>query len=133
MKLKTFLATGAGIIIAYATIFLVEMLGMNLFPSDEKFKPTNLEELKRLIENIPVMALMIIALGHGLAIFLAGVTVNKIEPNSIVGYLVIFLLLLFGTISNLYMIPHPIWFVVTDLAVFSAGALAGWKLLKWTN
>ena len=64
MKLKTFLATGAGIIIAYATIFLVEMLGMNLFPSDEKFKPTNLEDLKRLIENIPVLALMIIALGH---------------------------------------------------------------------
>jgi len=131
MKLKTFLATGAGIIIAYATITLMEFIGMKLFPIENKFTPANLAEIKQMIENIPVMALTIVALGHGLAIFLAALTVNKIEPNSIVGYLVVFLLLLFGTISNLYMIPHPLWFVVTDIVVFTAGALAGWKLLKW--
>lgn len=131
MKLKSFAAAVAGTIVAFITIYLMEMIGMNLFPMKQKLNPTNYEELKLLLSTIPVGAFMMVAIGHGLAVFLGALTINKIHQFALVGFLVMFILILLSTAVNLLALPHPTWFMITDLTLVIGSGLASWRLLKW--
>ena len=131
MNFRTFSATLVGLFVSILTIYIMEMVGMKLFPPAEKFTITSVEDLKKMFESLPVMALVLVAIGHGLAVFLGGFTANKMHPGSIVGFIVLFSLMAFFTISNLFSLPHPLWFIITDITLLVIGGLAAWRLLKW--
>lgn len=129
--MKTLLATIVGLIVSFIVVFAMEFLSMTLFPSPEKIDPTNVEALKTLIQHIPIAALLMILLGHGLALFLASYYAFKIQPNSLVPFLIIFIFMLIGTISNLAMIPHPMWFMVADVSTVVVSGLIAWRSFFW--
>lgn len=129
--MKTFLATALGIITCFAIIHGMEFLSMKLFPPAVKIDPKDLEALKNLMSNIPLPALLMIIGGHGLATFFGIFVVNKMDPKSMVGFLVILILMLMMTISNFATVPHPAWFMAADVGIILFGALLGWKALKW--
>lgn len=52
------------------------MIGMNLFPVKIKINPKNYNELKALIDSIPLPALITLIVGHGISLF-AGIFVAK--------------------------------------------------------
>lgn len=132
MTLKNILATAAGVVVAFATIQIMQMIGMKSFPVETKFVVKNAEDFKRMIESIPLGALMIIALGHGLSLFLAAFAINKLQATAIVGYVVVSVVILADVSTQVIALPHPVWFKVFDISCVIAGGIAGWKLFKWT-
>lgn len=131
MNFKNVLATGAGIIVAFAIIQIMQMIGMKSFPIEPKIEVKNADDFKRLIESIPLGALMIIAIGHGLAVFLGAWATNKLQNTAIVGFVILAVLILVDVATQVIALPHPIWFKVFDISCVVTGGLAGWKLLKW--
>lgn len=129
--MRTFFAAILGIIVSFIIVFLVEMIGMNLFPIKMKVDPNNIQALRSMINNIPLPALITIIIGHGLGMFLGAFTAFKIQPTSMTPMLMIFLLMLIATISNLAMIPHPMWFMITDVSIVVLAALIAWRTLNW--
>ncbi len=130
--MRTISAAVIGIITCFAVIFIFEMIGMKLFPVKVKINPKNYNELKALIDNIPLPALITIIVGHGISLF-AGVFVsNKIQNKSTIPFLLVFLVMLMATISNLAMIPHQLWFMIADIGSVCLAGLISWRTFKWT-
>lgn len=132
MALKNILATAVGFIVAFATIQLMQMIGMKTFPMETKFVVKNADDFKRMIESIPLGALMIIALGHGLSLFLAALAINKLQATAIVGFIVVSVVILVDVATQVIALPHPVWFKVFDICCVVTGGILGWKLFKWT-
>jgi hypothetical protein len=131
MNFRSFGATLAGISVAFLLIYLMEMLGMQLFPPEKKFKPENLVQLKELLASIPIAALIVVILAHGCAVLAGAWVINRIEPSAQVGLLVFFLLIFVSTAMNLLTLPHPFWFEVTDMAVVLVSGLIAWRTINW--
>lgn len=129
--MRTFFAAVLGIVVSFIIVFLVEMIGMNLFPIKMKVDPKNIQALRSMINNIPLPALITVIIGHGLGMFLGAFAAFKIQPKSMTPMLMIFLLMLIATISNLAMIPHPMWFMITDVSIVVLAALIAWRTLNW--
>ena len=129
--MRTISSALIGIITCFVIIYAIEMIGMNLFPVKVKINPKNYNEFKALIDSIPLPALIIIIVGHGISLF-AGVFVsNKIQNKSTIPFLLVFLVMLMATISNLAMIPHPIWFKIADIGIVCLAGLIAWRALSW--
>ena len=115
------LAVVAGLIVSMLIITGLELLSGVIFPLPEGADPRDMEWLRNNMNSIPTGTLIIVAFAH-LAGIIGGMFVatliskTKMLPAYIVGAL-----MLVATVVNLFMIPHPIWFKVTDVA----GALVG--------
>lgn len=129
--MKSFLAVVLGIVVSFSIILLMERLGVTLFPSKMKVNPNDYEAVRSMMNRIPVPALLIVILGHGLGMFLGAFVSNRIQPKSLNSLLIIFLLVLLGTISNLAIIPHPLWFNFADIGIVLLAALIAWRGLSW--
>ncbi len=113
--MRSVLAVIAGLIVASAVIFGFEFLGSEVFPLPKEADPTNIQWIKENIDSIPTGALIMVAVAHLLGI-IAGMTVAaRIAKITIIPSYIVGIFLLAGTIINLIMIPHPLWFSVTDL------------------
>jgi hypothetical protein len=131
MKTRAFLAAIAGIATAFITIFVIEMIGMRLFPVEQRIRPENYEQLKLMMVSIPVGALITVSIGHGLSVLAGAFVINRIEASAMVGMLILFVLILVSTIMNLVALPHPLWFMITDITLVILGGLLSWKLFNW--
>jgi|APGre2960657404_1045060.scaffolds.fasta_scaffold167965_2 uncharacterized protein YebE (UPF0316 family) len=129
--MRTISAAVIGIIVCFITIYIIEMVAMNLFPVKVKINPKNYNELKALINSIPIPALIAIIVGHGISLF-AGIFVSKkIQNKSAIPFLLVFLVMLMATISNLAMIPHPLWFKIADISSVCLAGLISWRVFNW--
>jgi len=129
--MRAILAVIVGIVVSFSVILLMEELGVRLFPSRMKINPNDLEAMRSMMNKVPVPALLIVILGHGLGMFLGAFVSNRIQPKSLNALLIIFLLVLLGTISNLAMIPHPLWFNIADIGAVLLAATIAWRGLNW--
>ncbi|MEY3237953.1 MAG: hypothetical protein RI883_2054 [Bacteroidota bacterium] len=129
--MRTISAAIIGIIICSIVIFIIEMIGMKLFPVQVKINPKNYNDLKALIDNIPLPALIIIIVGHGISLFVGVFVSHKIQNKSTIPFLLVFLVMLMVTISNLAMIPHPLWFMIADIGSVCLAGLISWRVLSW--
>lgn len=128
---KNFLATATGLLFAFLIVFFFYWAGMTLFPHPNEFKPTTQEEWEELMMSFPIGSLLFVALGHGIGVFVGGLIANRIDKNSIMGYLVIFLLMFVITGTNALAYPHPLWFKITDVSMVVTGGFLAWRYLKW--
>ncbi|WP_052592559.1 hypothetical protein [Aureispira sp. CCB-QB1] len=131
-KLKPVLAVILGLSFAFLIIILSQMLGHILYPIPDQFKnidfsdPANRPQLEALMAMAPTGSLIIVLVGYMLAAFGGGFLAAKIDPTRTtkLGLIVGTLLTLAG-ISNLMMIPHPIWFVLINLPSYLLFAWLG--------
>lgn len=120
--MKVFLATFIGLVVAFFSIALLEPIGHALFPVPFKVDPSNLEELKANMHLIPTGAYICVAVAHGLGL-LFGLTVARlIEKENLSPIFIIAGFMLFGTIANLFMLPHPVWFGILDVVAVAGVA-----------
>ncbi len=115
--MKTFLASFFGIIVAFLLIMFLEPIGHVLFPLPVKIDPTNLEEILANIHLIPTGAYICVILAHGLGLLGGLLLARSIDKNTLYPLFLISGLLLLGTVANLAMIPHPIWFSIADVGM----------------
>ena len=113
--MKTFLATVAGIIVGVFTIWAMEAIGHLLFPLPAELTPTNLEELKQVVMIMPIKSLLVVIIAQIIGVF-SGMYVGFImQRESLTPLYIIAGLFIFSTVLILILMPHPTWFMITDL------------------
>jgi hypothetical protein len=126
---RSVLAVLAGVVVAGVLIVAVEFANSLVFwPAGAD--PNDPEKLKEVVAGLPLTAFLVVLLGYcvgtfvggGLAAFLAGRA--RLLHGVVVG--VVFLAV---SISNLRSIPHPLWFAVANLALVLPAAYGGARLV----
>lgn len=109
------LATFAGLLVAAILTFGIESLGSVFFPLPEGADPMDIEWIKNNMNLIPTGAMIMVALAHVVGIICGMLVAGLIAKNSMIPAYVVAVLMLLGTIANLFMIPHPTWFMFVDI------------------
>ena len=113
--MKAFLATVAGIIVGVFTVWAIEAIGHLLFPLPVDLTPTNLEELKQVVMIMPIKSLLVVIIAQIIGVF-SGMYVGFImQRESLTPLYIIAGLFIFSTVLILILMPHPTWFMITDL------------------
>lgn len=114
--MRTFLATLSGLIIGGIVIWVLEILGHILFPLPFKVDPTNLEQLRNLMFQVPLGALIALAVAHIVGVAVGMTFAKFIDKGNTMPLYIIGGLFLLSTGINLMAIPHPVWFSILDIA-----------------
>ncbi len=109
-----------GLVAAVVVVLSVEMLSHMIYPPPANIDPDDYEAMAALVEKAPLGALIIVIIGHLIGVFVGIVISLKITKDKSAAYIVIGLFLIL-TVMNLYMIKHPIWFVVSDISAVILG------------
>ena len=118
-----------GLIAGGLGVFLIEGISSFMYPAPPGFDWQDREAVRQFVVALPAGAFLIVLAAHGIGTFLAGFTCAAIvQERWLAGPIIIAALLLLGGISNLLMIPHPIWFATVDVLLYIPAALAGGRI-----
>lgn len=123
---RNVLAMLAGVIVAIVLMGLLQTVAHQVYPPPPGLDYTKPEVREMIMMQAPVGALLIV-LGSYLVGTLAGAWVAarlSADVPQRQGYL-IGLLLVAASVMNLRAIPHPLWFIVANMAVVIVGAGIG--------
>ena len=121
--LRNIIAAITGVAVAVLLVMLIEALGHAVYPPPSNLQADDLDAVRAYIATAPLGALLFPALAYVVATFCGTLvaryigTVKPVIYGTIVGGL-----MLVATISNLIMIPHPLWFSVAALIGIVASA-----------
>lgn len=115
-----------GLVVGYLVVMGIEVLGHYLFPIP--FQPT-MENIEEYMHQIPTGSLLMVVLAHLLGAAVAVITVLKLSRKKLPAYIIAVLFFIM-TISNLFMINHPVWFAITDVLAVLLGLFLAFKLFK---
>ena len=113
--------------IALVLVMVIESIGHSIYPPPADLDLNDLETLAAHIEKLPLGAFVFVLAAWALGAYGGGVVAGVIARArpflmaSIVGGLI-----MAGTIAQLVLIPHPLWFSVTGIiAIVVMTLLAG--------
>lgn len=116
-------AAFAGIVTAFALIMLIEKLGQIIYPPPPDLDFSDPEALRPYIATLPFLALLFPMIAWVVGTFAGTIVACKIgTANPLMFAAIVGGLVLAGTIANLIMIPHPVWFSVVSLVAIAASA-----------
>ena len=124
--LNRFSSILTGIATGIAVLFLTETLSHLLYPLPTGLNPERADDMRKIMQQMPVNALIIVFIGDFLCALSGGIVCtlmskeNKLRNSLIVGLI----LTVFGFL-NFMTIPHPMWFMVGSLFIYFAGAFIG--------
>ena len=124
--LRTILAVVAGAVIGVVVIAIVESIGHMIFPPPEGVDVKDPEQLKSVMDKIPVGAKAAVLVAWGLGVFAGGAVARFIAHAPYAAWIVAAILFA-GAAWTMFMIPHPLWMVLgailaTLMGVFAAHA-----------
>ena len=122
--IRNVLAGMLGIALAIGIIALNEKLGHKFFPPPAGIDFSDPDIVRPYLASLPAWALLQVMAGWVIGVFtgiMAATTIGRASPR--IYAWVIGGLILAATISNLIIIPHPMWFNVTSLGAI---ALSAW-------
>jgi len=123
---RKILAAVAGIVSALAVFMVVEGLSKRLYPYPAGLDPQDHHAMAAYITKLPSTALLVVLLGWVAGSLICGFVIGVLSrssaktPSYIAG-----LFLTVSGIVNLFMFPHPIWFVIMGTTVFIPFTLLG--------
>ena len=121
---KNILAGVAGVIVAFATVWLVEMVGHSVYPPPAELNFADKEAMRDYVATMPLGPFVFVGAAWFLGALLGTVVACLIgNARPIIYALVVGGLVLAATAANLIMIPHPIG--------FSIPAVAGIVIAAW--
>jgi hypothetical protein len=92
-----------------AIVWIGDAISHALYPAPAGMDPNNMDSIRAYMDQLPLVAFVIMMLGHAVATFAAVWIVARWTGNS-TACIVITVLLTLSGISNLIMLPHPAWF-----------------------
>ena len=121
----------AGLLAGAITVYLVEMVGHSIYPPPEGFDFDDPEQLKELMNIMPLGALVFVIVGWATGALLAGFTSTAILiEKRIMGALITGGAFMMFGLAMLIMIPHPTWFAIAGMAVYLPSAYIGGKIAE---
>ena len=113
----------AGIVTAFVMIMLIEKLGHIIYPPPADLDVSNPDVMRPYIATLPFLALLFPMIAWVVATFAGTVLACKIGTgNPLLFAATVGGLVLAGTIANLIMIKHPLWFSLVSLVAVAASA-----------
>ena len=113
----------AGIVTAFVMIMLIEKLGHFIYPPPADLDFSDPDVMRPYIATLPFLALLFPMIAWVVATFAGTVLACKIgTANPLAFVAVVGGLVLAGTITNLIMIKHPLWFSLVSLVAVAASA-----------
>lgn len=107
----------------------LEKLSHQVYPPPSDFDSSNLESLKKVVQNAPAGSLALVLLAHAFGAMVSGWIIGKFAASSHrLLALALGLLLTVAGVANLIMIPHPVWFSISDACIYLPMTLLGLKL-----
>ena len=113
-----------GIAVAVLTVMFVEWISHSLFPFPDGLEIVDTEALNAHIKSLPLTAFLLVLAGNLIATFdgvLTACLIGRVKPFFYA--LLIGMLMIAATVSNLLMFQHPNW--------YSAAVLIGIVLSAW--
>lgn len=121
---KNILAIVAGLAAAFATVWFIQLISQYIYPLPAGLDINDGEQLAAHVAGAPIPALLLVLASYFLGTVIGIKVANWIAPmGALRNALIIGGLMLVATITNLVMIPHPMW--------FSVAAVGGIVLLAW--
>lgn len=126
-------AVAAGLVVSVVLITAVQAISVRLFPPPPGLDPNDPAALARFMQQLPIGALLLVALSYAVGSLGGGVGVGFVArraaygPAAVVGGL-----LTVAGFMNLAAIPHPAWFaVVTTLTYVPCALLGTYAVARW--
>lgn len=116
--IRLVLAALGGIATAVVVVAVVEAIGHAVFPPPADLDLSDPEQAAKLIERLPVAALLFVVIAWAAGSFAGGYLATVIARKaSIVPALAVAVAMLLGTLFSLYVIPHPLWMAAAGLLI----------------
>lgn len=119
--IRALLAVAAGIAVAFAGITVLQSIGHQIYPPPEGIDPADREAFAEIVRQMPVPALLMVLLAYAVGTFFGAWLAARIAGRPFPALLVGGVMMLAG-ISNLALVPHPLWFMVLSVLVFVPSA-----------
>lgn len=128
---RNILAVVAGIITATLVFIGFEQLGQKIYPLPPGLDTTDHEVMSSYTKTLPDVAFIPVLAGWVIGSFVCGIVIGLIAKKSLrtSAYLAGLFLTTAG-IVDIFMLPHPLWFVVAGIIVFIPFTLLGVKVIK---
>ena len=115
-----------GVVGGALVIGLLEMVSHRMNPLPDGFDFTDKAALTDHIANMPLSVFLFLLLAHGIGALVGGFIASKMAKVQKRGAaMFVGLILVLAGLLNLMAIPHPIWFSVSDILIYTPMALAG--------
>ena len=111
----------AGIVVAFATIWIVDLGGHSLYPVPSDLNLRDYEAIGSFIQSMPPLVLFIVALAWFLGAALGGYVAAAVSQRDWTIWVIAGLVVV-GGILNIMMIPHPL---VLQIGAFVAPLIGG--------
>ncbi|GAA4296592.1 hypothetical protein GCM10023183_03580 [Nibribacter koreensis] len=103
----------------FITIFLVELVAQQVYPLPSEVNLQDPEAMGAYMANAPMGSLVLVLMAYALGSFLGGMVAARLAPNKkMVHAIVVGILLLLAGIANFYLLPHPIWFIISAVIIY---------------
>lgn len=120
------LSVFAGLLAGYLVVALIEGISNGLYPPPSGVDMSDIDALRAHIATLPPQAFMIVWIAHVVGALVAGFVCVAISSEMWrTGPLILGILLLGAGVTNLVLIPHPVWFSIADALAYVPSALAG--------
>ncbi len=118
-----------GLFTSLILIVILESLTGWIFPHPANIDYNNPDEVKKMMESMPIGAFGMMAASWGIATF-AGAFIAGLRSESypIRNALIVGGIILMLTLFNLLSIPHPAWFWILGLGIILPAAYLGGKI-----
>jgi hypothetical protein len=124
-------AVVVGIVVAFSLVFCIELIGHRVYPAPADLDFHQPDVVAKYMQTLPVGAFLFVLGGFALATLGGGFVAARIagdRPYLFAG--IIGALMLAATIANLMMIPHPLWFSVSAIALIVGAMVLAGRLAK---
>jgi len=118
-----------GACMATGVIILIEQISGRLYPPPPGLRYGDTEAMKAFMASLPTGAFLMVLLAWGLGTFAGAWVCAKVAGRAKLGHaLFLATLLLVAGVSNMLVMPHPIWMWPSAFAVFAGAGVAGGRL-----
>jgi hypothetical protein len=118
----------AGLVIGMALVWCLQLLGHAIWPLPVGVDTHDPEQVKGLIGKMPVLAVAWVAIAYGLAAFIGASVANRIAQGRLAAGWTVTGLLFALSVTTMFMIPHPFWFVGLTVALYLAAGIGAQAL-----
>lgn len=121
---RRIIATIAGTAVAVVVVMLVQKVGHNLYPPPAGMDPSDQEFMKNYVASLPWGPLTFVIASYTLATLIGGWLAAMVAGERALlfaGIVALFMLAAAGL--TMYMIPHPMWFMIASVSGIVVAAI----------
>lgn len=117
----------AGLLVAFAVVFVVELVSAMIFPSPEGMDPTDLESVRQHMSQVRTGAFAMLLVAYAAAAFTGPMAARRIAGEARWAPLAVAVMFAAVCVLNFVRVSNPAWLVVGTIVLVP---LASWMAMR---